>query len=343
MKPMSEIDFKELKIVVKELNDSGLIAKKIKLVGLKTEDLIKNFTEVIESLDEEVDIPQSIANFYNDLYADEVTEDGDDIEDPETEDEVIEDEIEEEVTEPEDDDDPLESKSKSLVKVEVEKKPKAEKPKAEKSPKKDPVIKEKKELKPKLGVKKRASVNPKLSLIKKVTNILDFATSKDGRYKQTTYFPLDCETVRILETNVGLYPTEIVSMMKQDKSVAKKIEKFSAQILIREINKIKSAYSYIVGAIKEEKTDSKFRHIITGLLSGKDIPSEMAHHSTVKVARRALLAYLDVTRVDYSVMKDVRKDLVKKVSEKKEKPEKITPKTEGKAAVELKPKKPSKK
>ena len=166
MKPMSEIDFKELKIVVKELNDSGLIAKKIKLVGLKTEDLIKNFTEVIESLDEEVDIPQSIANFYNDLYADEVTEDGDDIEDPETEDEVIEDEIEEEVTEPEDDDDPLESKSKSLVKVEVEKKPKAEKPKAEKSPKKDPVIKEKKELKPKLGVKKRASVNPKLILIK---------------------------------------------------------------------------------------------------------------------------------------------------------------------------------
>ena len=121
MKPMSEIDFKELKIVVKELNDSGLIAKKIKLVGLKNEDLIKNFTEVIESLDEEVDIPQSIANFYNDLYADEVTEDGDEIEDPEPEDEVIEDEIEEEVTEPEDDDDPLESKSKSLVKVEVEK------------------------------------------------------------------------------------------------------------------------------------------------------------------------------------------------------------------------------
>ena len=97
MKPMSEIDFKELKIVVKELNDSGLIAKKIKLVGLKNEDLIKNFTEVIESLDEEVDIPQSIANFYNDLYADEVTEDGDEIEDPEPEDEVIEDEIEEEV------------------------------------------------------------------------------------------------------------------------------------------------------------------------------------------------------------------------------------------------------
>jgi hypothetical protein len=55
------------------------------------------------------------------------------------------------------------------------------------------------------------------------------------------------------------------------------------------------------------------------LVAGKEIPKEVAHISTVKVAKRALLAYMDVTGIDYSVLKNVRKELVVAASVK-EKP-----------------------
>ena len=133
---------------------------------------------------------------------------------------------------------------------------------------------------------------------------------------------------------MGLYPTEILAAIRHDKKAAKKIESFSATVLIREINKIKSAYSYIVGAIREDRAEGKFRHIMSTLLAGKEVPPEVAHYSTVKVARRALLAYMEVTGVDYSVMKDARKTLTKKASEKKEEPapKVIEKKVESKAA-----------
>ena len=323
MKPIEEVDIKELKKVVKELNDSGLLTDKLKIVGVNNKDLVANFAKAIEDItepDPDLDIPQGIANFYNDLIADEIIAEGGELPEDETPEPEI---LEDETPEPE-----IPASAPAKTKSKPAPAAKAPAP-AAKKPESAPVVKDKPAAakktapvvrdkpapakKPSLGVEKRATINPKLSLVKKVTNILNF---KDGRYKQTTYFPLDCETIRILETNSGLYPSEIMAAMLQDKKIAKKVEPFSPGIMSREINKIKTAYSYIVGAIREDKADSKFRNIMMSLLTGKDIPADMAHPSTVKVARRALLAYLDVTGVDYSVMKTVKQDLVKKASEK---------------------------
>jgi len=388
MKDIKNVDLKELKDVIKELNESGLVEKKLKTVGIKATVMLESFVAAVDAaleLDPDTDFPQSVADFYSvvmengddddssdndeiesdedeDVESDEdedvdestpttkewntvkdqrvkhLSEDDDDADIEEASEENEEGDTDEDVeddTSDEDDEDipaPVKKKKKTEPKT---KKPVVVKEKPVKE-KKSLVVKDKAEPKKKsLAVEKRATINPKLSLTKKVTNLLDF---KDMRYKQTAYFPLDCETVRVLETNAGLYPAEILAAIKADKKAAKKVEKFSEGIMSREINKIKSAYSYIVGAIREDKIESKFRNIMLHLLAGKDVPPDVAHYSTVKVARRALLAYLDVTGVDYSVMKDTRKELVKKAAEKKEAPApKAEPKPAEKKAPEPKP------
>ena len=373
MKAIEEIDLKELKDVVKELNDSGLIKQKIKLVAISKENLIEKFTEAIDNLPEDADIPASIAEFYNEMYADEAVDDEDANEDADGDEGEVEDEdddtsdedeesdddqdaddqdddqddsdgedddqdddtsdededsTDDDDSEPDDDQDDDDTPVKETKKKEVKKESKPKEIKEKKEPK---------EKKPELFVEKRAVVNPKLSLKEKVKNILNFG---GGKYKQTAYFPLDCETIRVLETNVGLYPSEIFDMIKKDKKSAKKIEKYSDDVAMREINKIKSAYSYIVGAIKDSKTDSKFRHIMNNLVAGKEVPKEIAHPSTVKVARRALIAYLDVTGVDYSTLKDARKELVVAASKTEKAPK---PAKEKEKKVEVKEEKKSSK
>ena len=376
MKAIEEIDLKELKDVVKELNDSGLIKQKIKLVAISKENLIEKFTEAIDNLPEDADIPTSIAEFYNEMYADEAVDDedadGDEIEESDT-DEVDADESDEsdeeqdgdesdddqddsdgeddesddddqDEDESDEDDDSNEDESDDGEDSDEDDQddtpPPVVEKKASKKESKPKEIKEKKEpkeKKPSLFVEKRAAINPKLSLKDKVKNILNFG---GGKYKQTAYFPLDCETIRVLETNVGLYPSEIFDLIKKDKKSAKKTEKYSDDVAIREINKIKSAYSYIVGAIKDSKTDSKFRHIMSNLVAGKEVPKEVAHPSTVKVARRALIAYLDVTGVDYSTLKDARKELVVAASKTEKAPK---PAKEKEKKVEVKEEKKSSK
>ena len=313
MKDLKDVNIKNLKEAIKDLNNSGLIKTKIKLVGVTNKALLEGFTAALADLPEDTDVPQGIADFYNDLYADEIVAGtGEETTDDEGE-EIIDDG--EEVTEDgeaTEEEGNLEEEEGTTGEGAPEPTPTVtKKEKAKKTP---PVIREKPKVEKKaLGVERRATVNPKLSLIKKVTNLLNFSGQ---HYKKTSYFPLDTETVRILETNVGLYPTEILAAMKHDRKVAKRIEKFTEPVLIREINKIKSAYSYIVGAIQPSKAEGKLRYIMLNLLEGKEVPPEIAHYSTVKVCRRALLAYMEVTGVDYSTMKEVQKDLVKKASEK---------------------------
>ena len=331
MKDIKEIDAKELKTVVKELNDMGILDKKIKIVGAKTENILKEFTEAIESLPEDADIPASIATFYNDIYADELDDESEGSNEDADGDEGDADEDADEDEGDADADEDSDGDKDSDIDEPEEDAPKVEpvpekSPKAPKKDKKSDIVKEK--AKPSIIVEKRASINPKMSLTSKVKNILNFAGQQ---YKQTAYFPLDCETIRQLETNVGLYPSEILLAIQNDKKSAKKIEGFTEAVCIREINKIKSAYSYIVGAIKETKEGSKFRHIMTALVAGKSISSDIAHISTVKVAKRALLAYMDVSGIDYSVLKDVRKELVVAASKKEKAPAKE--KTPAKATV----------
>lgn len=350
MKTVEEVDVKHMKEAVKALNESGLLKKKIKVVGTSNKNMLDEFVDSIDKLPEDTDFPTIVASFYNDLFpaeengdAAEVSEDddtdpsddldaGDDIE------EIIDengDDKSVDTPDPEPEPEPVKEKPKADKKSAKKDAPKAKaEPKAKVEPKpepkpakkdapkadKKPLVREKskpepKEKKPSLMAEKRSKVNPKLSMVKKVTNILNF--SGQG-YKQTAYFPLDCETVKILNNNVGLYPTEVYQEMKKDKKVMKRLESFSDDSILREINKIKSAYSYIVGAIKEDKVESKFHLIMESLMAGKEISPDVAHPTTVKVARRAILAYLEVAGIDYSVFKDARKQLVKKASKKSE-------------------------
>jgi hypothetical protein len=315
MKELKDVNIKELKVVIKELNDSGLIKKKIGLVGVTNQKLLDAFTEALGDLPENKEVPQGIADFYNDLYADEIEQDitdedeGDitetDEEIPETTDEEIPEEELEPIEESYDDGPAIEEEDAPAPVV-------SEKPAKKKT--KPPVVRDKTEPKTKtLGIEKRAEVNPKLSLTKKVAGLLNF---KDGRYKITSYFPLDVETIRVLEGNVGLYPAEVLAAIKQDKKAAKKIEKFTEPVLIREINKIKSAYSYIVGAIREDRVEGKLRIIMTTLLAGKEVAPEIGHYTTVKIARRALLAYMEVTGVDHKTMTQVKDEMVEKAATK---------------------------
>ena len=326
MKDIKEIDTKELKHIAKELNSSGLLPKKIKIVGSSNEQLLKDFSEAVEKLPEDTEIPALIATFYNDIYADEM-DDSEEI-DPEDGDEIDD---HEEEGDPEDEEvDPEEEGDEPEEEVIIEKKAEKVVPVKEKKP---PVVRDKTE---KQSSERRATINPKMSLADKVKNILDFAGQG---YKQTTYFPLDCETVRILETNVGLYPTEIQSIMLEDKRTTKKdkvtvriVDLFNEVIRVREINKIKSAYSYIVGAVSESKAESKFRHIMVSLVAGKQVPVEVAHPSTVKVARRALLAYMHCQGIDYATLTAARKGLTVAAS-KKEAPEAVAPKAKPEAVA----------
>jgi hypothetical protein len=366
MKELKDVNIKELKVVIKELNDSGLIKKKIGLVGVTNQKLLDAFTEALGDLPENKEVPQGIADFYNDLYADEIEQDITDEDEgditetdegiPETTDEEIPEEELEPIGESDDDGPTIEEDEGDITEtdeeipeeeleptdesdddgptIEEEDAPTpvvSEKPAKKKT--KPPVVRGKTEPKTKtLGIEKRAEVNPKLSLTKKVAGLLNF---KDGRYKITSYFPLDVETIRVLEGNVGLYPAEVLAAIKQDKKAAKKIEKFTEPVLIREINKIKSAYSYIVGAIREDRVEGKLRIIMTTLLAGKEVAPEIGHYTTVKIARRALLAYMEVTGVDHKTMTQVKDKMVEKAATKPA--AKTTGKPESKPAAKSTP------
>lgn len=76
MKNLEKINMGELRGAVKALNDSKVIEEKLKVAKIKKEDIVKNFTTAIESLDEEgqENLPKKVIVFYNDLYEDESEE-----------------------------------------------------------------------------------------------------------------------------------------------------------------------------------------------------------------------------------------------------------------------------
>lgn len=84
MKPIKEIEMGDLRSAVKALNDSGLLAEKIRVAGVKKEEIVKQFTDNLEALGEKVELPAPVVDFYNILYADEA-EDLEPSSDPEPE------------------------------------------------------------------------------------------------------------------------------------------------------------------------------------------------------------------------------------------------------------------
>ena len=72
MKTAEQVNSGKLKEAIKALNESGLLANRLKVIG-KTEELLNSFVGAIDNLPEEKvpNIPKDVVLFYNDLFSDE--------------------------------------------------------------------------------------------------------------------------------------------------------------------------------------------------------------------------------------------------------------------------------
>ena len=78
MKDIKLISLPDLKEAVKQLNESGLVAKKVKAVGVTKDDLIRSFAFAIESVpdDKVKEVPKISAAMYMDIFKDEIEAEG---------------------------------------------------------------------------------------------------------------------------------------------------------------------------------------------------------------------------------------------------------------------------
>ena len=143
MKELDKVEQSVLRDAIRDLNNSGLIDKPIKMVGVKKEVLIKNFTDAVENVPDEksTKIPNSAVNLYNDLFEDEAEEAPKEDEVPEDEipeDEAPEDEIPEDEAPEDEPKDEKEKQEESPVKRKRGR-PASKEPKEKKeTPPKDP-------------------------------------------------------------------------------------------------------------------------------------------------------------------------------------------------------------
>ena len=328
MKALEEINTKELKAVVKELNESGVLPKKIRLVGISIENLIKEFSKAIEELPEDAKVPQMAADFYNDLYEDEIDEDdeGSDIEESEDdseddesdEDESEEDEDdsegeeddedctysdEEDVSDDEEDDDddsdeddePEEEPEPEPVKPE-KKESKKKEPKPEKEEKVKPEKKEKptKEEKVKPEKKEKAPKEPKPKKEAKPKEEVPINTKvakeQQAKVKKVWNNLTKKSTLFDLDLAVvkGLLANPKISPKDLCEAVAKDMGEDFEKVK-REATKIISAFHYLIGNYPESKEKSKMNRAVQMVMEGEN--PKFIHSSTVIVIKRMIQAY----------------------------------------------------
>ena len=83
MKDIKDIDFKEMKTYIKEINDMDKVREelgmeKIKIVAVKKEVILANFSLAVEKIcrnKKEEQLSDDLVNFFNDLFLDDETED----------------------------------------------------------------------------------------------------------------------------------------------------------------------------------------------------------------------------------------------------------------------------
>ena len=327
MKALEEINTKELKAVVKELNESGVLPKKIRLVGISIENLIKEFSKAIEELPEDAKVPQMAADFYNDLYEDEIEDDDSDVEesedDSEEDDESDEDESEEDeddsegeeddedctysdeedVSDDEEDDDddsdeddePEEEPEPEPVKPE-KKESKKKEPKPEKEEKVKPEKKEKptKEEKVKPEKKEKAPKEPKPKKEAKPKEEVPINTKvakeQQAKVKKVWNNLTKKSTLFDLDLAVvkGLLANPKISPKDLCEAVAKDMGEDFEKVK-REATKIISAFHYLIGNYPESKEKSKMNRAVQMVMEGEN--PKFIHSSTVIVIKRMIQAY----------------------------------------------------
>ncbi len=67
MKDLEEIKMGDLRGAVKALNDTGLLEEKIRVAGVKKEELVKKFVEELGNMEEGTELPTEVVDFYNEL------------------------------------------------------------------------------------------------------------------------------------------------------------------------------------------------------------------------------------------------------------------------------------
>jgi outer membrane biosynthesis protein TonB len=128
MKDLDKVDQSEMREAIRDLNGSGLVTASIKVVGVKKEVLVKQFTDAVEGVpdDQTTKLPASVVKLYNFLYEDED-------ETPADPEEAVEPE-EEEIPDPEPTVDKEEEQGESPVKGKRGRPAKEPKEKKEKKP-----------------------------------------------------------------------------------------------------------------------------------------------------------------------------------------------------------------
>lgn len=72
MRDKKEIDAKHIRAAIKELNEAELLDKAVPHVGKNKDQLIKGFTDGIESIPEGKKAPDDVAGYYNWMFSDEI-------------------------------------------------------------------------------------------------------------------------------------------------------------------------------------------------------------------------------------------------------------------------------
>lgn len=325
MKALEEINAKELKAVVKELNESGVLPKKIRLVGISMENLVKEFSKAIEDLPEDAKVPQMAADFYNDLYEDEIEDDDSDIEDnvDEEDDDSEDDESDEDEPEEDEDDSEGEEDDEDCTYSDEEDEDDGEEDdddsdeddiedngseededESEEEPEPEPVKPEKKESKRKEKPAKEENVKPekkekapKEPKPKKETKPKEevpintkVAKEQQAKVKKVWNNLTKKSTLFDLDLAVvkGLLANPKISPKDLYEAVAKDVGEDEEKVK-REATKIISAFHYLIGNYPESKEKSKMNRAVQMVLEGEN--PKFIHSSTVIVIKRMLTAY----------------------------------------------------
>lgn len=314
MKDLKDVDAKELKSVVKELNDSGLLEKKIRLVAISVQNMLDLFVKEVEALPEDAEVPQIVADFYNELFADEIdeVEDGveEELEDEETDEEDdldSEDEEEVEDTEPVEDgkdaddenlDDPNDDDDEELVEDEEEPTPVPEpkkgkgRPKGKKSEPMKPLSKEEKQKNSGKKIpkppKEDKPADQDLTLIGK----LKLLVKKGSLDKTSKYLPIDIEFVKAKIANINENQKKIAERVIEMKKKRKDMKDITEDCIRREVTKINSVCHYVFSSFNEGKEKSKLNEALSMVLNSEK--PKFVHSSTLIAIKRTLTAYATV-------------------------------------------------
>ena len=317
MKDLKDVDAKELKSVVKELNDSGLLDKKIRLVAISVQNMLDLFVKEVEALPEDAEVPQIVADFYNELFADEIDEVEDEVEeeleedDPDQEEEELEEDDldddsdsdedvvdEEAIEDGKDADDEDLDDDEDLVEDEDEPTPVPEpkkgkgRPKGKKTEPMKPLSEEQKQKNSGKKIPKPPKEDKPADQDPTLIGKLKLLVKKGSLDKTSKYLPIDIEFVKAKIANINENQKVIAERVIEMKKKRKDMKDITEDCIRREVTKINSVCHYVFSSFNEGKEKSKLNEALAMVLNSEK--PKFVHSSTLIAIKRTLTAYATV-------------------------------------------------